>query len=80
MVLKYGVLWCVATSEESLQWQVALLKAFADENFLKLNPRKCEIVMFSRDQNSAVPTCEVDGSVLLAGVVGKCLGYWWPEE
>ena len=27
--------------------------------------------MFSRDQNSAVPTCEVDGSVLPAGVVGS---------
>ena len=56
---------------------MALVKAFADENFFRLNPSKCEIVMFSRDQNSAVLTCEVDGSVLPAGVVGKCLGNWW---
>ena len=61
----------LATSEESLQWQVALVKAFADKNFFRLNPSKCEIVMFSRDQNSTVPTCEVDGSVLPAGVVGR---------
>ena len=36
--------------------------------------------MFSKDQNFAVPTCEVDGSVLPAGVVGKCLGYWWKSD
>lgn len=26
------------------------------------------------------PTCEVDGSVLLVGDVGKCLGYWWEGD
>ena len=24
--------------------------------------------------------CEVDGSVLPAGDVGKCLGYWWKSD
>ena len=65
----------LATSEESLQQQVALVKAFADKNFLGLNINKCEIVMFSRDQSTALPSCEVDGSILPAGDVGKCLGY-----
>ena len=70
----------LATSEESLQRQVALVKAFADENFLRLNLSKCEIVMFSRDRSAALPTCQVDGSVLPAGDVGKCLGYWWKGD
>ena len=56
----------LATSEESLQQQVALVKAFADRSFLKLNISKCEIVMFSRD--------------LPAGDVRKCLGYWWKSD
>ena len=34
--------FCVlTTSEESLQWQLALVKAFVDENFLRLNLSKC---------------------------------------
>ena len=37
----------LATSEESLQCQVALVKAFAEQNLLKLNVSKCEIVLFS---------------------------------
>lgn len=60
----------LATSEESLQQQVALVKAFAD----RLNLSKREIVLFCRDGRAAL---EVDGSVLLAGEVAKCLGYWW---
>ena len=65
------------TSEESLQQQVALVKAFAERNYLRLNLSKCEIVLFSRDRCAALPVCEVDGSVLPAGEVAKCLGYWW---
>ena len=56
----------LATSKESLEAQVALVKKFAEMNFLKLNVDKCEIVMFSRGNNVDVPVCEVDGSVLPA--------------
>ena len=35
------------------------MKAFAENNFFKLNVSKCEIMLFCRDRN---PTCEVDGS------------------
>ena len=62
----------LATSEESLQQEVALVKAFADKNFLRLS---IKILMFFRDQSTALPSCEVDGSILPAGDVGKCLGY-----
>ena len=58
---------------------MALVKAFADKNFLRLNINKCEIVMLSRDQSTALPSCEVDGSILPADV-GKCLGYWWKSD
>ena len=67
----------LATSEESLQCQVALVKAFAEENLLKLNVSKCKIVLFSSHKGSAFLVCEVEGSVIPAGDAGKCLGYWW---
>ena len=70
----------LATSKESLEAQVALVKRFAEMNFLKLNVAKCEIVMFSRGHSVEVPECEVDGSVLPAGDVGKCLGFWWKGD
>ena len=38
----------LATSEGSLQGQAALLKNFAQRNFLKLNLNKCKMVLFLR--------------------------------
>ena len=64
----------LATSEASLEAQVALVNEFASTNFLKLNLSKCEIVVFSRDRRVTLPTCEVDGFVLPVGDVGQCLG------
>ena len=58
-----------------MQCQVALVKAFAEESLLKLNVSKCEIILFSSHKGSAFPVCEVGGSVMPAGDVGKCLGY-----
>ena len=53
----------LATSTDSLEAQVSMVKDFAARNFLKLNVQKCEIVMFSRGRGSGVtPRCEVDGS------------------
>ena len=37
----------LATSETSLKCQVEMVKEFADQNLLKLNVSKCEIVVFS---------------------------------
>ena len=70
----------LATSEDSLQRQVGLVKAFAEENLLRLNVKKCEIVLFSQSRNTNLPVCEVEGTVLPAGDVGKCLGYWWKGD
>ena len=70
----------LATSEASLRYQIDLVKAFAEQNLLKLNVSKCEIVVFSKQPSKALPVCEVDGSVMPAGDVGKCLGYWWKGD
>ena len=70
----------LATSEDSLQRQVGLVKAFAEENLLRLNVSKCEIVLFSQIRNIVPPVCKVEGTVMPAGDVGKCLGYWWKGD
>ena len=70
----------LATSEDSLQRQVGLVKAFAEENLLRLNVSKCELVLFSQNRNIVPPVCEVEGTVMPAGDVGKCLGYWWKGD
>ena len=70
----------LATSEASLRYQIDLVKAFAEQNLLKLNVGKCVIVVFSKQPSKALPVCEVDGLVMLAGDVGKCLGYWWKGD
>ena len=36
----------LASSKESLEAQVAMVKEFAERNFLKLNVGKCEVVMW----------------------------------
>ena len=63
----------LATSETFLKCQVEMVKEFADQNLLKLNVSKCEIVVFSTQSSTTLPVCEVDGSVMPAGGVGKCL-------
>ena len=70
----------LASSEETLTRQIALVNTFAEEYLLKLNINKCEIVVFSRDRNFAPPLCEIEWSEMPAGDVGKCLGYWWKGD
>ena len=38
----------LATSEASMRYQIDLVKDFAEQNLLKLNVSKCEIVLFAR--------------------------------
>ena len=63
---------------KTLKKQIEMVKQFPDENVLNLNVSKCEIVLFSNHSSAAkFPECNVDEAVMLAGDVGKCLGYWW---
>ena len=52
-----------------------MVKTFAEHNFLKLNTSKCEIVFFGRGKAKTTRECNVDGSVLPVGNVGKCLNW-----
>ena len=67
----------LATSAESLEAQVNLVKNFAAKHFLKLNG---EVVVFARGHQTAAPVCEVEGSVLPVGDTGRCLGVWWKGD
>ena len=67
----------LATSEGSLDCQVALVKAFSKENLLKLNVSKGDIILFSSQKGIAFPVYDVEGPIMPAGDIGKFLGYWW---
>ena len=71
----------LATSEACLQAQLALGNDFTTSNFLQLKFNKCEI---GKDQQMAVPTRGVDGSVSTSwrSRESKCLpiGYWWKRD
>ena len=45
----------LATSKESLEVWVAMVKEFSESNYLKLNVGKCEVVVFSRGCSVDVP-------------------------
>ena len=71
----------LASSLDSLEKQVSIVDKFANENFLKLNIQKCEIVPFSLSSKpDPVPHCEVDGAVVPVSSEAKCLGYWWRRD
>ena len=68
-----------ATSCDSLEKQASVVSDFVEKNFLKLNRKKCEVVAFSKSNNSAT-SCMVDGCFMPVGDVGKCLGFWWKRD
>ena len=57
-------------------YHTALVKAFTDQNLLKLNVNNFEIVLFFKQSSAAFLVCEVGVLVMPAGDVGKYLGYW----
>ena len=63
----------LATSAESLEAQVNLVKIFATKNFFKLTGDKCEVTFFARDHQAAPPVCEVEGSLQPVGDTGSAL-------
>ena len=61
----------MATSEESLKCQEALVNTFAQENLLKLNVSKCEIMLFSKKWDTALLVHEVGGSIMPLVMLGN---------
>jgi len=67
----------LASSLDVLDAQVSVVQRFAKENFLKLNTRKCEVVVFASDPHARYPECRIAEQAISVGSKGKCLGYWW---
>ena len=66
----------VANSCSSLAAQVKEVATFTNDNFLTLNPSKCEILCLSRG-GSIVAQCCVNGNPIPVRQEVKCLGYVW---
>ena len=65
----------LATSTDSVEAQVTMVKNFAAHNFLKLNVQKCENVISHGRSAGVIPQCDVDGSQIPVRNAAKCLGY-----
>ena len=70
----------LATSASSLQAQISEVHFFPSNNFLQLNPTKCEIVSFAQCNNADDPVCEIGGNLLPASGRAKCLGSLWNHD
>ena len=67
------------TSIASLEAQVLIVRDFAENNFLKLNVQKCEIISFCRDSSSYPQVSSTINEIPVVSTA-KCLGYWWSRN
>jgi len=67
----------ITNSISSLNDQLEAVSLFISENFLQLNPTKCEIVSFSRQSSNDQLQLSLDGATLPCNDCAKCLGYVW---
>ena len=67
----------ITNSTSSLNAQLEAVSSFTSENFLQLNPSKCEIVFFSRQSRISHPQLPLDGAIIPYNDGAKCLGYVW---
>ena len=67
----------IATSMQSWKFQTQEVSKLTIENFLQLNPSKCEIVSFSRQVAVSQLDLNIDGMSIQSSETAKCLGYIW---
>ena len=67
----------LATPASTLQAQISDVLKFTSNNFLQINPAKCEIVSFAQRNSVDDPVCEIEGKLLPASGTAKCLRYLW---
>ena len=67
----------LASTASTLQAQISEVLKFTSNNFLQLNPAKCEIISFAQHNTVHDPVCEIEGKQLPASGTAKCLGYSW---
>ena len=70
----------ITNSIASLNAQLESVSSFSSNNFLQLNPSKCEIVSFSRQSTISQPQLSLDGAILPSRDGAKCLGYVWDSS
>ena len=67
----------ITNSTTSLNAQIETVSSFASDNFLQLNPSKCEIVSFSSKSGSTQIQSSLNGATLPCIDGANCLGYVW---
>ena len=71
----------LASNLSSLEAQVTTVKKFTEENFLKLNAAKCEVIIFRKSSvKSNGENLEVGEDGFPVRSEGTCLGYRWRQD
>ena len=71
----------LASNLSSLEAQVTTVKKFTEENFLKLNAAKCEIIIFRKSSaKSNGENLEVGEDSFPVHGEAMCLGYRWRQD
>ena len=71
----------LAPNTSTLEAQISFVKRFTEENFLRLNPSKCEIVAFKKAKEPAdTGEVRVDECCCSVRETAICLGYQWKYD
>ena len=71
----------LAPNTSTLEAKLSFVKRFTEENFLRLNPSKCEIVAFKKAKEPAdTGEVRVDECCFLVRETATCLGYQWKYD
>ena len=71
----------LASTKTTLEAQISTVKRFTEDNFLKLNASKCEIVAFKKSSTRAEEEIiEVGEDSYPVSGEAVCLGYQWKQD
>ena len=71
----------LAASASTLKTQMSTVTKFTEENFLKLNATKCEIIIFKKSfTGMEEKNLEVSKNSFSMGSEVTCLGYQWRQD
>ena len=70
----------LSSSKESLDHQQREVLTFTEENFLTLNPLKCEVLCCTKGNCSSPPTHVIGNTTLPVSNEAKCLWYTWTQS
>ena len=72
----------LATTVQTLEVQLCLVRQFYAANFLQVNVQKCEVIVFDRYRGRAEmgDDLEVEGVAIPSCSEARCLGSWWRRD